>query len=47
MPVIQVPAGEEGGQEAFQASLTSKNMRRMRRRESRMMIMSRRRGGKV
>ena len=50
MPVLQVPAGEEGGLEAFQASLKSKNRRRMRRRGRRMMIMSRRwrgRGGKA
>ena len=50
MPVLQVPAREEGGLEAFQGSLKSRDRRRLRMRGRRMMILSRRwrgRGGKV
>ena len=42
VPVLQVPAGEEGGVEAFQTSKSRGRRRRMGRRRRRMMIMRRR-----
>ena len=50
MPVLQIPAGEEGGPGGFQTSLKRRRRRRMRRRRRRMIMMSKRwrgRGGKL